>query len=198
MERRAENIQIRRYEVHDLEKVRALHERMEPFRPDDQAAVQAMYARAAEAERTRDRWVPYSPAADSLEVIEASYLAFWVAVAAAGRDRDAVVGMVGVRRCGAEMTALCGLPIASEWQQRGTIVELRRLRVAPEHWRRGIGTRLSQSVIDWSYNNGFRSVVLNTTVAQVPALAMYRRLGFQEVGRSFAGIFELVWLELLL
>jgi ribosomal protein S18 acetylase RimI-like enzyme len=32
----------------------------------------------------------------------------------------------------------------------------------------------------------------------VPALAMYRRLGFQEVGRSFAGIFELVWLELLL
>jgi len=40
----------------------------------------------------------------------------------------------------------------------------------------------------------FRSLVLNTTAAQIPALAFYRRIGFQEVGRSYLGAFELVWM----
>jgi ribosomal protein S18 acetylase RimI-like enzyme len=193
---RADGIEIRPYRISDLANVKALDERMDPFRPEDQADVQAMLARAAEAERTRDRWVPLAAAPDSLDAIDESYLAFWVAVAAGHQDADEVVGMVGVRRCGIEMTGFAGLPIAAEWHQRGDVAELRRLRVAPEHWRSGIGTQLSQTVISWSRDQGFRSLILNTTAAQTPAIALYRRLGFRELGRSFVGTFELVWLEL--
>jgi ribosomal protein S18 acetylase RimI-like enzyme len=180
----------------DLPSIKVLHGRMGPYRPEDQSAVQEMFARASEAERTRDRWVPLAPAADSLDAIEQSYLAFWVAVAAGHQDAEELVGMVGVRRCGVDMTGLGGFPIALEWQKRGNVAELLSLRVAPERWRSGIGRQLTQTVIDWSHDHGFRSLVLNTTAAQAPALALYRRLGFREVGRSFVGRYELVWLEL--
>jgi ribosomal protein S18 acetylase RimI-like enzyme len=43
--------------------------------------------------------------------------------------------------------------------------------------------------------HAFRALVLNTTSAQLPALAMYRRLGFTEVGRCFLGPYELVWMQ---
>jgi ribosomal protein S18 acetylase RimI-like enzyme len=198
MDLRADGIEIRPYRISDLASVKALDERTGPFRPEDQAEVQAMVARAAEAERARDRWVPLAPASDSLDTIAESYLAFWVAVAAGHQEAGEMVGMVGARRCGAEMTGLAGFPIAAEWHRRGDVAELRRLRVAPERWRSGIGSQLSQTVIDWSRDHGFRALVLNTTAAQAPAIALYRRLGFREVGRSFVGTFELVWLELRL
>ena len=31
---------------------------------------------------------------------------------------------------------------------------------------------------------GFRSLVLNTTAAQIPGLALYNKLGFHELGQS--------------
>jgi hypothetical protein len=42
---------------------------------------------------------------------------------------------------------------------------------------------------------GLRSLVLNTTAAQIPALALYHKLGFHELGRSFLGSYELVWMQ---
>jgi ribosomal protein S18 acetylase RimI-like enzyme len=47
------------------------------------------------------------------------------------------------------------------------------------------------------YSFGLRSLVLNTTVAQLPALALYRKLGFNELGRSYLGSYELVWMQRL-
>jgi len=41
-------------------------------------------------------------------------------------------------------------------------------------------------------------LVLNTTSAQIPALAFYSRFGFQELGRSYLGAYELVWMYLRL
>ena len=39
-------------------------------------------------------------------------------------------------------------------------------------------------------------LVLNTTAAQLPALALYRSLGFREIGRSYLDVYELVWMRL--
>jgi ribosomal protein S18 acetylase RimI-like enzyme len=190
-------IRIRPYTAADLAQVQTLLDRVGPYRPEDEADLPAMITRAEEARRAGDRWVPLPPTPDREGTIEELYLAFWVAVTAGSDDRD-VVGLVGVRRCGEETTELAGLPLGAEWLRRGDVAELRCLRVAPEMWRRGIGARLCRTVIDWSRENQFRSLVLNTTAPQAPARALYRSLGFQEVGRSFIDRYELVWHELLL
>jgi ribosomal protein S18 acetylase RimI-like enzyme len=66
--------------------------------------------------------------------------------------------------------------------------EIRRLRVA---------TALTRQLIAVSVESlRLRGLVLNTTSAQIPALAFYRRLGFQELGRSYLGSYELVWMHL--
>ena len=57
---------------------------------------------------------------------------------------------------------------------------------------------MSRKAIEWSRDSGFRTIVLNTTSAQKPALGLYRKLGFREAARSFLGEFELVWFELSL
>jgi ribosomal protein S18 acetylase RimI-like enzyme len=133
-------------------------------------------------------------------VDDAAHLAFWVAVAGNG-----VVGTVGLRQVGevssvasdsAENSSMPGL---QSWIESGTVGEVRRLRVAPE-WRRcGLGTALMQELINSAtFSFGLRRLVLNTTAAQIPALALYARLGFHELGRSYLGAYELVWLQRLL
>jgi GNAT superfamily N-acetyltransferase len=88
-------------------------------------------------------------------------------------------------------------PLAIAWQERGGGAELRRLRVAPEARGQSLGTRLCQTVINWSRER-FSTLVVNTTTPQEPALQLYRKLGFQEAGISFIDRYELVWLELVL
>ena len=51
-----------------------------------------------------------------------------------------------------------------------------------------------RELISWSASSGLRTLVLNTTAAQLPALALYRGLGFREIGRSYLDLYELVWL----
>jgi hypothetical protein len=51
-------------------------------------------------------------------------------------------------------------------------------------------------LISFSATDGLRSLVLNTTSAQPPALALYASLGFREIGRSHLDVYELVWLRL--
>ena len=87
-------------------------------------------------------------------------------------------------------------PLAARWRNWNDVAELRRLRVAPEARRQGLGRRLSELVIDWAKSHGFRLLVVNTTTPQQPALQLYRSLGFREAGVSFVGRYELVWLEL--
>ena len=184
-------IRIRRYEAGDLASVKSLHDRVGPFRPEDEAAVRTMHQRAAAARVTGNRWFPHvpDPQADSLDDIEGSYAAFWVAV-----DFEAeVVGMVGVR-AGIGRDGW-GLDHSEEWKS-SDVAELRRLRVAPEVRRQGVGAGLTQMVIDWARQQRFRMVVLNTTSPQAPARALYKSLGFREQERSFLGEYELVWYSL--
>ena len=69
------------------------------------------------------------------------------------------------------------------------------MRVAEDMWRQGIGTRLTEVAIDWCRDHGVRTLVLNTTTPQRPAIGLYTKLGFREVGRTFIDRYELVWLR---
>ncbi len=88
------------------------------------------------------------------------------------------------------------LPHVRSWIEGGNVGEVRKLRVARE-WRRcGLATALMQELVNSSISSfGLRSLVLNTTAAQIPALALYTELGFHELGRSYFGSYELVWMQ---
>jgi ribosomal protein S18 acetylase RimI-like enzyme len=76
--------------------------------------------------------------------------------------------------------------------------EVRRLRVSPESRQRGVATALMRELTLWAATAGMSSLVLNTTVAQLPALAFYKGLGFREIGRTYIDVYELVWMHLLI
>jgi ribosomal protein S18 acetylase RimI-like enzyme len=170
-----------------------------PYRVEDDAEVAAMRTRALWAQQTGDRWS--APIADEPSVQEAAHLAFWVAVATTGAS-DEVVGTVGLRRVGDASTSASDtaenslLPLVRSWIECGNVGEVRKLRVAHE-WRRcGLATALMQELVNSSISSfGLRSLVLNTTAAQIAALALYTELGFHELGRSYFGSYELVWMQ---
>ena len=194
-------VQIRSYRPDDLSQAKALEARVQPYCPEDQLEVEAMYERAGRAEEIGYRWMPErssGPDPESVEYAADTYLAFWVAVLPVNAGADQVVGMVGVERADPRSDMPSGMPLAQEWRRRNDIAELRFLRVAEEQWEQGIGTQLSQTAIAWCRDYGFRALILNTPSLQKPALDLYRELDFKEVGRSFKGKSELVWLELVL
>ena len=90
------------------------------------------------------------------------------------------------------------MPLGRVWGKRTDVATLTRLSVAPEFWRRGLGSSLIQTAADWCRERKHRILVLNTTSPQLPAMSLYLKVGFREVGRSFLGKHELVWFELTL
>jgi GNAT superfamily N-acetyltransferase len=183
-------VSVRRYEAGDEAGLSALYERTRnPYRAEDMAAVEAMHLRARRAKADTDRWVPLP--SDERHVHEREFAAFWVAQAPGGE----VVGTLGLRfvgdasSVGVDTAENSGLPFGT-----GRLAELRRLRVDPDWRRLGVASRLTQEALRWARAHGLEGAVLNTTAAQAPALALYRKLGFQEAGRSYVGEFELVWL----
>jgi ribosomal protein S18 acetylase RimI-like enzyme len=77
--------------------------------------------------------------------------------------------------------------------------ELKRLRVAPRHQRRGLGEAITRALIARAQQLRFERLVLDTTTRQAPARALYRKLGFREMGRrEMASGLELVFYELQL
>jgi GNAT superfamily N-acetyltransferase len=182
---------IRLYEPADQPAIEALYARVQPYRPEDQAAVESMHARAAAAQRSGDRWAPLTHGPDTLHDIEGTYAAFWVA-----EIDGAIAGMVGALR--GVVPAIASMPGGEALRARTDVVELRRLRVAPEHWRSGIGAALTSVVVDWAREAKYGSLLLNTTSAQTPARALYERMGFRQIGAQFLGELEIVWYELAL
>jgi ribosomal protein S18 acetylase RimI-like enzyme len=192
------SLEIRTYRPGDFGALMALEARVQPYRPEDQTEVDAMIARAAEARRRGDRWVPLEQTETELDPGKAPYSAFWVADSGVA-GRDSIVGAAGVAPFGLLSDGVGGLAEMTDWARRGDAAELLHMRVAPELRRQGVGTALCKKAIDWARSQQYRTLVLNTTSPQAPALALYRGLGFREVGRSYLDRYELVWhqLELL-
>ena len=74
---------------------------------------------------------------------------------------------------------------------------LRWMSVAPERWRLGIGAKLLNTAVAWARSEGFDAVVLDTTIQQRGAIALYQACGFVEMGQSVLDDqWHLVWLRL--
>jgi ribosomal-protein-alanine N-acetyltransferase len=63
----------------------------------------------------------------------------------------------------------------------GELAELLRLVVAPAHRRIGIGTQLVEAGLEAVRKAGARAAVLEVGYTNEPAIALYQRLGFEQL-----------------
>ena len=94
-----------------------------------------------------------------------------------GVEGQQIVAMGALRRCDADCA------------------ELRRMRVHPAVQRRGLGRCLLHRLEERALELGYRRLVLDTTVRQLAAQALYCNEGYSETGRGRGGAFELVFFE---
>jgi len=191
-------IQIRPACWEDRSPVEALEARIKPYRPEEELQLEPMYARALIAERLNDpHWLPLPVSAPRLAPSKTDSFpemdVLWVAIPEEG---DSLLGIVGVPTFRYGEVIGLSHPLGQEWEDCSSIVELRRLRVAPEWRRQGLGRQLCERVITWSIEHGYKILVVNTTTPQLPARQLYTSLGFRERGISFIGRYELVWMKL--
>ena len=71
----------------------------------------------------------------------------------------------------------------------GELADLHRLVVAPSRRRTGVGAALTRAGLDAVRRLGAQAVVLEVDYANEPAIALYQRLGFEQltVRRSYYG-----------
>jgi GNAT superfamily N-acetyltransferase len=187
--------QIRLYRPLDLPQIRTLDAQVQPYRPEDQPEVEEMFLRARNAQLDPEMWAPIPTSDPSIDHIERDFLSFWVAFLEG--DREQIIGVVGVGRHNPQMIPALN-PYAQDLRDRQDYVELLHLRVAPNTRGYGVGSRLCQAVMDWSRQNGYKMLLVNTTTPQHPARKLYEKLGFLEKARTYVGLYELVWMEKLL
>lgn len=105
-----------------------------------------------------------------IDDIEAAYMKtpgnhFWVAVAA----ENQVVGMIGV-------------------MHSDGVGEIRRLRVANDHRRRGIGSALLEHAVRFCQENNYLKVALDTFIERDPAMKLFEKFRFRHGRtRSYSG-----------
>ena len=186
---------IRKMRPADRPQAEALWKGLSPYRPGDEAEVEAMCERALGARDAGDS------RRKSLEAMESDDVppncsANWVAVVPSGIGEGKVVGTVQVVSPTALSEMSTDHSLSRELRLRDDVAELRLMRVAEDMWRQGIGIGLAEVVIDWCRHHGVRTLVLNTTTPQNPAIGLYHKLGFREGDRTFIDKYELVWLWL--
>ena len=69
--------------------------------------------------------------------------------------------------------------LAQPWQEIGWVVNL---AVDRSHRRRGIGTALMRHARQWVREQGLRTILVEATTKNYPALRFYQKLGFQFSG----------------
>jgi GNAT superfamily N-acetyltransferase len=143
------------------------------FRPADADAVRDLFSQglldfAMGFEAPMREYIRHS-LADDLADLSASYLKepgghFWVA------DVDGQIkGMVGIQRRTREEA------------------ELRRMSVAAVSRRHGIGGKLLETAEAFCREQGYRRIRLTTVSLLQPAIALYRKHGYHQVGEERYG-----------
>lgn len=142
------------------------------FHPDDQAACRKLYVEGLIHGKIADNDTGFD-----IDDIAASYMKrpgdhFWVAVTKAGEE---VVGMVGVHQ-----------------HEEGT-GEIRRLRVRQDHQRRGIGSKLMETAVQFCQECGHLKVTLDTFMDREPALKLFEKFHFRLSRSRMVGEKELMY-----
>lgn len=96
----------------------------------------------------------------------------------------------------ADASRAIDVPVPDSIDAAEPTARLHHVTVAPERWRQGIGRRLVLTAVEWARQTGYKAVTLNTTPQQEAAVALYEATGFTDVGRSWAGPYELVWFRM--
>ncbi|XP_006775331.1 PREDICTED: putative N-acetyltransferase 8B [Myotis davidii] len=90
-----------------------------------------------------------------------------------------------VAECEGQVVGTVGALPVGESTLRKEQVELFHLSVAWEHRGQGIAKALVRTVLQFARDQGYREVVLSTSMLQYSALALYQRLGFRKTGQHF-------------
>lgn len=99
---------------------------------------------------------------------------FWVAENEVGK----VVGMVGVQH------------------HEASTAEIRRLRVASDHRRRGIGSALVEAALKFCQENQYIKITLDTFMEREPAINLFRKFRFRHESTRRAAGKELLYFYL--
>ncbi len=91
-----------------------------------------------------------------------------------------VVGTVTA--CGPYDEREVGTRTEVPWYRDPDIAHLQQFGVEPAYQRQGIGRRLVAAGERWAQERGFGSVALDTAEPATELIAMYRRMGYTEVG----------------
>lgn len=142
-----------------------------PFRREDQAACLKLYTEGLFAEKLAANDTGFD-----VDDIQNAYLntpgcGFWVAQASNGE----VVGMVGVQH------------------YEPDVGEIRRLRVRPDHRRRGIGTALVETALKFCQEQGYLKIALDTFMERQPAVTLFAKFRFRHVNTRQVGDRELLY-----
>ncbi len=54
--------------------------------------------------------------------------------------------------------------------------------VSEEYKKRSIGTKLFEALIDYCHKNDIAEIILETRITNTPAIGLYERVGFQQIG----------------
>jgi ribosomal protein S18 acetylase RimI-like enzyme len=73
--------------------------------------------------------------------------------------------------------------------------EIKRMRVDPAYQRRGLGQAMLERLESRARELDYAGIYLDTTTLQAPAIALYEKNGYREVGRGRRGPFEVVIFE---
>jgi ribosomal-protein-alanine N-acetyltransferase len=96
---------------------------------------------------------------------------FWVAENQQGR----VVGMIGVQH------------------HEENVGQIRRLRVAQDHRRRGIGSALLETAIKFCQEHQYLKVAMESFTEREPAVEMFRKFGFSHANTRHASGKDLMY-----
>lgn len=79
-------------------------------------------------------------------------------------------------------------------------VELKSLRVCPDHWRRGYGRTLVEALEDRACERGYERVVLHTSEHLAASQSLYRNEGYRQTSQKWHSEvdMEMVYFEKLL
>lgn len=73
--------------------------------------------------------------------------------------------------------------------------EIKRMRVHPDYWRRGLGEQMLLALEQRGRELGLKRLHLDTSVPQLPAQKLYVKHGYQEIGRGLIGTLEIIYYE---
>lgn len=95
-----------------------------------------------------------------------------------------------VGECDARVVAMGALRRVSD-----AVAKVTRMRVHPDCQRRGYGEAILRRLEARAVALGYRKLVLETTVGQTAAQALYRKHGFVETGRTRLHGFDVILFE---